>query len=176
MKRVLAAIGFVCLVLPAFAQKLTEDHNAVSVIPARPEKAELSFARPEKPELSAARPEKAETHNFFNWKNSIVFGVQTGGVVWYARERNGTLSNVTNLPYWQRTQYLKNAYLQGAFFALAADGAAYGIHKSGHGWKRHLAEHLLISGSTAALYLFAFRNRNEYNTQECRFGETQFCK
>ena len=166
MKRVLAAIGFVCLVLPAFAQKLTEDDNAVSVTAARPEKAEAS----------AARPEKAETHNFFNWKNSIVFGVQAGGVVWYARERNGTLSNVTSLPYWQRTQYLKNAYLQGAFFALAADGAAYGIHKSGHGWKRHLVEHLLVDGSTAALYIFANRNRNEYNMQECRFDLKQFCK
>ena len=156
MKRVLATIGFVCLVLPAFAQKLTEDDNAVSV--------------------TAARPEKEKVHNFFNWKNSIVFGVQAGGVVWYARERNGTLSNVTNVAYWQRTQYLKNAYLQGAFFALAADGAAYGLHKSGDGWKRHLTEHLLVYGSTAALYIFANRNRNEYNMQECRFDLKQFCR
>jgi hypothetical protein len=165
MKRVLSTIGFVCLLLPAFAQKLTEDDHAVSV----------TAARPEKTELSAAQAEKTAVHNFFNWKNAIVFGVQTGGVVWYARERNGTLSNVTSLPYWERTQYLKNAYLQGAFFALAADGVAYGIHKSGHGWKRHLTEHLLIQGSTAALYVFANRNRHEYNTQECRFDLKQFC-
>jgi hypothetical protein len=123
---------------------------------------------------TTAPPEKE--HNFFNWKNSAVFGIQAGGVVWYAKERNGSLSNVTNLAYWQRTQYLKNAYLQGAFFALAADAGAYGIHKSGHGWKRHLAEHLLIDGSTAALYIFANRNRHEYNAQECRFGEKEFCR
>lgn len=173
MKRVLAAIGFVCLALPVCAQNLNKnlnqnltDDNAISA----------SAERPEKAEASAVRSAPPESHNFFNWKNSIVFGVQAAGVVWYARERNGTLSNVTNFDYWQRGQYLKNAYLQASFFALAADGVAYGIHKSGNGWKRHLAEHLLIQGSTVALYVFANRNRHEYNTQECRGGLSGFCQ
>lgn len=149
MKTILS-IAFLCLTLPACAQ------SAADV--------------PASPVIGSAE------HNFFNWKNSLVFGVQAGGIVWYAKERNGTLSNVTSLAYWQRAQYLKNAYLQGTFFALAADGAAYAIHKSGQGWKRHLAEHLLVDGAAAGLYVFANRNRHEYNTQECRFGEKEFCR
>lgn len=114
-------------------------------------------------------------HNFFNWKNSIVFGMQAGGIVWYAKERNGVLSNETNVAFWQRAQYLKNTYLQASFFALAVDGGAYAIHKSGHGKKRHLVEHLMVDGAAVGLYVFANRNRHEYNTQECRFGEKEFC-
>ena len=168
MKTLLAAVGIVCLALPACAQSIPDGPAPALVT----ESITKSVSR----SVTESATKSAAEHNFFNWKNSLLFGIQAGGAVWYARERNGTLSNVTDLAYWQRTQYLKDAYLQAAFFSLATDGAAYAIHKSGHGWKRHMVEHLLVGGSSAGLYIFANRNRHEYNTQECRFGLNGFCR